>query len=264
MKAYFLILMIIISLTNFIFFILTLTRWILLLTRTKQLFHQKVFFLLIWLYCLARCITLILFAIPKTALAYTLQLNESIAIETDLLITAFLSIIFTLNQIPKRNFYENFTENYDYAKKKKKKKIFISLFIIFDIIFVSIHIWLVFKHYEASTRLLSLSFIIISIGFLIYSVKLSKNSEYPKQSKKFLIVFLICTICFLLEIPILVLWIVYDNEMTIEQTNILYTVDLIVTELIPVGLITFSMFSVPIRPTVMDVVNLQLFKGDYD
>ncbi|KAJ5070412.1 hypothetical protein M0811_10884 [Anaeramoeba ignava] len=242
METYAQILYILISIIYFIFFILTLTRWILLLKRIKQLLHQKIFFFLIWLFFLSRFITLLLFTIPKIGSNYESQLNQSLGFETNLLVTAFLLIVFTLNQIR----IKKFTENYD--NEKKKKKIFISIFIIIDIILISIHIWLVFYNYQVSRWFICLSFVIVSIGFLIYSVKLSKNSEYQKQSKKFLIIFVICTICFLIRIPILIMAKVKADSFTKEQIYISYIVYLIITELIPVSLITFSMFSVPIKP----------------
>ncbi|KAJ5070413.1 hypothetical protein M0811_10885 [Anaeramoeba ignava] len=242
-----------VSIIYFIFFIIALIRWILLLKRTKQLLHQKIFFFLIWLFCLARFITLFLFGIPKIYSNYLLRLDQFLGIETNLLITAFLLIIFALNQIR----IKIFSENYDNEKKKKM----ILFFIIFDIILISFHVFLVFDNFSISRWFLCLIFLFLSIGFLIYSVKLTKNSEDQKKSKKFSQTFLICTICFLIRIPILIFFEVKRKSITELELEIIDIIDILFTELIPVSLITFYIFEIPIKSALME--NLELLRHNF-
>ncbi|KAJ5070414.1 hypothetical protein M0811_10886 [Anaeramoeba ignava] len=247
------------SILYFVVFIIALIRWILLLKRTKQLLHQKIFFFLIWLFCLVRIITLITFSIKRNFSGDDLELNQTLEIEVNILNTAYLLIIFALNQFKAKNFLDD-------PNAKRRKKMLILIFIIFDIIFITIHVTLVFENFGVSEWILVSSFVIVSIGFLIYSVKLSKNSEdseYSKQLKKFPVIFGICTFFFAIKIPFLIF--IEIKGKTLSSTNIaLINIFYGISELIPVILITFYIFQKPIKSVHLENINLQLLQFNAD
>ncbi|KAJ5070415.1 hypothetical protein M0811_10887 [Anaeramoeba ignava] len=254
-----LIVVVIFSIIYFAIFIIALIRWILLLKRTKQFLHQKIFFFLIWLFCLVRIITLITFSIKRNFSDNDLELSQTLEIEINILNTAYLLIIFALNQFKAKNFLDD-------PNAKRRKKMLILIFIIFDIIFITIHVTLVFENFGVSEWILVSSFVIVSIGFLIYSVKLSKNSkdsEDSKQLKKMSIIFGICTFFFVIRIPFLLFLQIKGKTLsstTIALINIFYGI----SELVPLIFITFYIFQKPIKSVVMESINLQLLQFNAD
>ncbi|KAJ5070398.1 tobamovirus multiplication protein 1-like isoform x1 [Anaeramoeba ignava] len=230
----------------FIFFIITLIRWILLLKRTKQLFHQKIFFLLIGLLCLSRTITLLMIGIPSFQDKYDTRLQNAVLIESNFMFTAFLLIIFSLN---------NLKVPEEIQSDSKQKMIFLG-FIIVDTVFVIIFIYLIFVT-SIARWFLAIGFLLLSIGFLIYSFKLRKNLEDAKKPKKFYYAFLFCTISFLLRIPLLVLekQLKTNNQSKELLINIYYV---LFGELIPISLMTFYVFDIPIKPSHLQTFSLHL------
>ncbi|KAJ5070410.1 hypothetical protein M0811_10882 [Anaeramoeba ignava] len=153
--------------------------------------------------------------------------------------------------------HKHFSTQELYETQKKKLIIF---FTIADTIMIGTDIAISFITAGGRMILLAAEFLLIGFGLLIYSSKFRKKAH---ESQIFFRVLLICTILFIIRVPISLF--LDEDEANLHYS--LYSTSIVVcvliTEIIPVCLIIFYIFIIPIKTAPFEtfpLINTEIYK----
>ncbi|KAJ5079323.1 tobamovirus multiplication protein 1-like isoform x1 [Anaeramoeba ignava] len=225
---------------------LTIWRLITLFQRTKELYHQKIFFSLVIIGTLGRSsVNFIAAVFTNYFLNHADKTNIAGAVFAEFFLSAFLLLIFTLAQIYSR------TKNFSPVALKKNYRKIIIIFITANVLLYGIHISLIATKKDPHNFFLASMYAVVALSLFIYSIRLQKSfkrqisSQNHQAIQKIFRVLLICTICYFLRIIALVLINTSNTKMSTFQLSILLMFYYILFEIFPFSVILLVLFVPP-------------------